>query len=291
MCQHVDVCKAGDGVVYNQHEAVFFGQLLEARQICALQGRVAWKLDNNKAHVSALLGLSFEPCLHFIKTLLVDLAKVLESAGALLEQMVLGVVEDYAEDDVGSRAVLLDEICGVEDASHAAGVEMDIVGFALHQLRVNRGAVDKLVDAFTKQLVSRASGRKGWLGGVLVIIKRDFNQAVNVAQQVLCNANGESKAGIAPAKHQGLGMLRLKYHGVDTMPGHVDTFEDELLRVNGSFIPVRVLDVAGSIREHDGVEVDHAAFALVAQLLCYLLAELRTRIYLVSHRCCYLELV
>lgn len=32
--------------------------------------------------------------------------------------------------------------------------------------------------------------------------------------------------------------------------------------------------MAGGIREHYGVEVDHAAFALIAQFLCYLLAEL-----------------
>jgi hypothetical protein len=37
--------------------------------------------------------------------------------------------------------------------------------------------------------------------------------------------------------------------------------------------------MAGSIREHDRVEVDHAAFALVAQSLCYLLAELYYTIF------------
>lgn len=35
--------------------------------------------------------------------------------------------------------------------------------------------------------------------------------------------------------------------------------------------------MAGSIREHDGVEVYHAAFALIAQFLCYFLAELYMR--------------
>lgn len=176
VCQHVDVCEAGNGVVHNQHEAVLFGQPLEARQICAFQGRVAGELDNDEAHFPALLGLSLEPGFHIVEALLVDFAEMLESVGALLEQMVLGVVEDYAEDDVGSRAVLLDEVCGVVDASHAAGVEKDVVGLALDQLGVNRGAVDELVDAFTEQLVSRASGREGWLGRVLVIVKRNFDQ-------------------------------------------------------------------------------------------------------------------
>lgn len=228
VCQHVDVCEASNGVVHNQHEAVLFGQLLEARQVCAFQGRVAWELDNDEAHFSALLGFSFEPSFHIVKALLVDFAEMLESVGALLEQMVLGIVEDDAEDDVGSRAVLLDEIRGMVDASHAAGVEIDVVGFALHQLWVNRGAVDELVDAFTEQLVSWASGRESWLGSVPVIVKWDFDQCVNVAQQMLSNTDGESEAGIAPAKHEGFGVLGFKDDGVDTMAGHVDAFEGEV---------------------------------------------------------------
>lgn len=274
VCQHVDICKASDGIVDNQHKAVLFRQLLKTGQVCALQGRVSWEFDNYEAHFSAFLGLPFEPCLHFIKALLVDPAKVLESVGALFEQMMLRIMEDYAEDDVGSRAILLHQVSGVEDASHAAGEEIDVAGLALDQLRVDGGAVNKLVDAFTEQLVRWTIRRERWLGRVLVVIKWDFDQAVNVAQQMLCHADGESKAGIAPAKHEGFGMLRLENHGVDAVAGHVDTLEGEVLRVNGSFVAVRVLDMAGGVWEHYGVEIDHAALVLVAQFVCHRVAEL-----------------
>lgn len=186
----------------------------------------------------------------------------------------LCVVEDDAEDDVGCRAVLLNEVCGVEDAGHATGEEVDIVGRAFNQLRVDGGAVDKLVDAFTQQLMSRASGRESWLGGILVIIKWNFDQGVNLVEQMLCNADGESKTRVAPAKHEGFGMLWLKNHSIDAMAGNVDTLEGQILRVNGKFITVGVLDVAGSVWEHYGVEVDHAALALDAQFVCYCLTKL-----------------
>lgn len=45
---------------------------------------------------------------------------------------------------------------------------------------------------------------------------------------MLSNTDGESKTGIAPAEHQGFGMLGLKDDGVDTMAGHVDAFEGQV---------------------------------------------------------------
>jgi hypothetical protein len=204
-------------------------------------------------------------------------------------------VEGDAQLDIDKTwPIILQDPGGGKDGGHAGRVEKHVLGPGLGLIGVNGPALEQLRDALPESIVSGTLRGPGRLGGRVDTLEGHLDGRVDLLEQLLGASDRDAYAGRAPARNQSLCVLRLKDDGVESMAGHVNHLEGQLVGGDGVLLAFLVGDVMGRVFPHDRIEIHHAALVLDADGLgdgsCELPTPSCVSLVVLDYRCQHLNL-